>query len=59
MPLNFDGVILRKLDTVVPKFERNIGGPEVHFDDVVDAVVFRAGVPPVSIFELEEGKWEG
>ena len=43
----------------MPQFEGYISGPEVHFDDVVDAVVFRAGVPPVSVLQLEEGKWEG
>ena len=59
MPLNLDGVVLRKLDTVVPKLERNISGSEIDFDDIVDAMVFLAGVPPMSVFELEEGKWEG
>jgi len=59
LPLNLDGIILRKLDTVMPKFERNISGPEVHFDDVIDAMVFWTGVPPVSVFEFEEGKREG
>jgi len=39
----------------VPKLERNISGPEIDFDDIVDAMVFRAGVPPVSVFEFEEG----
>ena len=38
----------------MPQFEGYISGSEVDFDDVVDAVVFRAGVPPVSVFEFEE-----
>lgn len=43
----------------MPQFEGYISGPEVHFDDVIDAVIFRTGVPPVSVFEFEGGKWEG
>jgi hypothetical protein len=32
---------------------------KVYFDDVVDAMVFRARVPPVSVLQFEERKWEG
>jgi len=43
----------------VPKLERHIGGSEIDLDDVVDAVVLWAFVPPVSVLELEGAQWQG
>jgi hypothetical protein len=59
LPLDFDGVVFRQLDAIMPQFEGYIGSPKVDFDDVVDAMVLWSRVPPVSIFEFKEGKREG
>tara|TARA_R110002003_G_scaffold127_4_gene11894 strand:- start:6520 stop:6762 length:243 start_codon:yes stop_codon:yes gene_type:complete len=56
MPLHLDRVILGQLHAIVPEFKRHVGGPEIDFDDVVDAVVFGPAVPPVAVFELEGGQ---
>jgi hypothetical protein len=43
----------------VPEFEGYVCGAEVDFYVVGDAVVFGAGVPPVTVFQLEECEGEG
>lgn len=43
----------------MPELERDVGGPEVHFHDVVDAVVLGAFVPPVPVLELEVAEGQG
>lgn len=42
LPLDFDGVVFTQLDAVMPKLKRHICRSKVHFDDIVDAVVFGA-----------------
>ena len=58
MPFHFDRVVFAELDAIMPQLERQIGWPKVHFDHKVDAVVFLAAIPPVSILEFEHREWD-